>query len=86
MPVDVVHSAQTATGPHGQDTVGHLFYKKGADHLNHQLDEYFGQHPGIVALSGTLVKKGKPVVHRDLRFRQLFPTFQSRRFEVGFAV
>jgi hypothetical protein len=59
MTVYIFHSAQPATGPQRADTIGYLFDKKGTDHLHNQFEKDRGQHPGIVALSGGFVKKGK---------------------------
>jgi hypothetical protein len=59
VPVYRFHSPQPGSGSQRTDTVGHPFYKKGADHLTNQFKKHLGQHPGIVALLEKLVKAGR---------------------------
>ena len=58
VPVHGFHSAQSGSGSQVTDTVGHHFDKKGTDHFTNQFKKHLGQHHGIVALSGEIVKKG----------------------------
>lgn len=65
------HPAQSRPGSQLADTVGHAFYKKGADYLTNQFKKDLRQHGGIVALSGNFVKTG--------RFGRLTNSLRRRR-------
>jgi hypothetical protein len=57
--VDTHHSTRTTSRTKSPNTVGYRFDQNRTKEVDDEFEEDRGQHPGIVALSGDLVKKGK---------------------------